>query len=309
MSDFGLVLGDFAYDLMNVRQNGYASYTAFALFIYDSLCTFSREKAMVHNSSYIPAALYLYVHDADSPKQTLYLDQCDMFIWTGTVVCAIWDYNFKVTVMLIFITAAEIIIGLVRGIANGIITSQNKIEGFPLHGCFRNDLSLSQSHLLASADIAIGIARFGAAAIELLLILIRLFQALRQAKLVGNTFYARIVHIKKFTPILYIFYRDGTLLILPLPVIVTLHFLAALETDSSQIALLEKLPENITAWFALVYYLCATRLILNLREANCKMTETMLSRRHTTIRFNHNTQHNSDGTIDEDEGIIEEIRH
>ncbi|KAF9442493.1 hypothetical protein P691DRAFT_810561 [Macrolepiota fuliginosa MF-IS2] len=69
-----------------------------------------------------------------------------------------------------------------------------------------------------------------------------------------------------------------------------------------------KIP-SMRGWTSLVYCFCGTRLILNLRKANCKLTESIYSQQHSTIRFDH-SNHQNHGEAAADSGeILEEIRH
>ncbi|KAF9448404.1 hypothetical protein P691DRAFT_781043 [Macrolepiota fuliginosa MF-IS2] len=131
--------------------------------------------------------------------------------------------------------------------------------------------------------IILGLAIAG---IELVLILIKLVQAFKQVKPMGNTFHERLLHIKKCMPIIIL-------------VINLLSIVQSLQADSVSDTSMPNLP-NLGGWNLLVYYFSGTQIILNLKKANCKITESIHSQGNaTSIRFNYNTQE------DNDEGGVE----
>ncbi|KAJ3557937.1 hypothetical protein NP233_g11611 [Leucocoprinus birnbaumii] len=111
----------------------------------------------------------------------------------------------------------------------------------------------------------------------------------------GETVWHRISHVRKFTPVMYTFYRDGTLFTIPILVLVSL-VLAAGRTN------IFTNPLDYFHWPAfleLAYYLVGTRLILNLRKANCKLTESVVSCPRASVLLFHQSQWQEDETADD----------
>ncbi|KAF9441051.1 hypothetical protein P691DRAFT_780689 [Macrolepiota fuliginosa MF-IS2] len=228
-------------------------------------------------------------------------------------VNAIWDHNLKVTVMLVLAITVEIILATLRTIIVGVVQHDIILSGLPLHGCYIGEISSSSVHLEGSIEIALWVSQSVNIGFELLLILVKLVQALKQVKNTGNTFYERLLHIKGFMPVIYVFYRDGMLAVFPIFVINILSFVQVMQTEVVADEVIPKLPD-MGGWTLLVYYFCGTRIILNLRKADCKITESIHSLKGgTSLRFNHDTQEDNDeGTAEgaaEDGEILEEIHH
>ncbi|KAF9440463.1 hypothetical protein P691DRAFT_780073 [Macrolepiota fuliginosa MF-IS2] len=327
MSDPELDLADLIYDLETMYMGGYVYCSALALLIYDSLCIFPQEVKYLYRWPWsIIQAIYIllrvctciYLISNVYGFQATFLSKsvCLGIGWSHKIIIdiiipsimkilliirvrAIWDYNIRVTIALVFITALDILLGIVRTVIVGVIYQQYSVGGTPVHDCFEKYYSPSDTHLLDSVEFVVLAGRCIITGIEVLLILVRLFQALKQVKLMGHTFYERMVHIKRLMPVIYVFYRDGTLLIIPIFGTSMLAFANTLSSKPIFGAV------DLGGWLALVYYICGTRLVLNLREVNCKITESILPQNFSDLQFNHETGQSRDEAVSEDEEEVD----
>lgn len=129
-------------------------------------------------------------------------------------LCAVWNNNRTVTLTLYFLTAVETLVRFANLIVAIFVTISFNIDRFPLHGCY---LSSSDVDELLAKVIAASIAsRTAAITIETLLCLVSFVLMYRMRQAIGPTIHERISHVRSFTPLIYIVYRDGTLLFLPI---------------------------------------------------------------------------------------------
>ncbi|KXN84339.1 hypothetical protein AN958_12754 [Leucoagaricus sp. SymC.cos] len=116
--------------------------------------------------------------------------------------------------------------------------------------------------------------------LELSLLLVGLFRSLTDAS--HNDFRKGWSYMKQVAPLLYIYYRDGTLFYIPLG-ISTFGFAATLVNFTERINC-----SDWEAWLAIVYYITGTRLIMNLRKAGVKFTTSVASTpKISTLAFHH----------------------
>lgn len=315
MSTVDLGTSDYEWDLQHLHAAMFVYYSAAALLIYDSFCIAAREVEHIFSGSWgfiqsiyiflratacVQLAFYIYVNQNNHLSAPL----CSSYAWVGGLTTsvilpattkvllvlrlrAIWLYDVRVTLLLVSVTIIEVVLGIWRTVIAGIVNGAGAIGDYPLHGCYATDSS-PLSSLMAPTIVAFGTARTLSAAVELVLVCIKLFQATKTVYLAGSSLPDRIKHLRRFTPVLYVFYRDGTLFVFPIFVINAFDLISAL---ASHYGHLEPFLVNITPLFGLVYYACGTRLVLHLREANCKLSKTIVTDRWSTmIQFDHGTQ-------------------
>ncbi|KAF9451126.1 hypothetical protein P691DRAFT_757603 [Macrolepiota fuliginosa MF-IS2] len=211
---------------------------------------------------------------------------------------ALWGGNLMVTTILLLATAAEMIINSFSTFAVGIINQKYMLSGFPLWSCFTVDPTPRETHILHVAQSGLSL--------ELGLTLIKLGGELNRVRLLGNTIAERVAHVKTYTPIIYVFYRDGTLFFIPFSVMAVFALLSVLTLAPNGF---NPFAIDWTPWVAIVYYLCGTRLILNVREAGCKLTQSMFTRpEFETLRFQrtHRGDETNQTYDEESGGIVEE---
>ncbi|KAJ3566566.1 hypothetical protein NP233_g6921 [Leucocoprinus birnbaumii] len=143
------------------------------------------------------------------------------------------------------------------------------------------------------------VIRAGSALIESILTFVRFITAYKETRAARSTVNEHIQHMKAFNPLLYVFYRDGTLFFYS-----SAGYAVAMKTDV--ISWSVSIPQTIVSfvffntnawliWLYVFYCQIATRLILNVRMANCDFNESLVSKPMGSIRFHHTTHHNSDG--------------
>ncbi|KAF5349175.1 hypothetical protein D9756_009351 [Leucocoprinus leucothites] len=122
--------------------------------------------------------------------------------------------------------------------------------------------------------------------VEMALVLAKLYKALGD---IDDNPLAGLERMRKWRPVVYVFYRDGTLFFVPLFLI---SFFAFLNNQGVLVS-----PVSWTMWLSLIYCTCGTRLILNLRVVNCKLLESSIPGQLSTIQFDHDTtqNHSSEG--------------
>ncbi|KXN89062.1 hypothetical protein AN958_06366 [Leucoagaricus sp. SymC.cos] len=132
---------------------------------------------------------------------------------------ALWKGSLIVTWILLLATAgnqtAEMIINSLSTFSVGIINHRYMIDRFPLWSCYTNDMPPSEAHILHVSQSGVAICRLTVCSLELTLTLIKLAQELRRVRVLGDTLPESIRQMRKCTPVIYVFYRDGTLFFLP----------------------------------------------------------------------------------------------
>ncbi|KAJ3574254.1 hypothetical protein NP233_g1896 [Leucocoprinus birnbaumii] len=196
---------------------------------------------------------------------------------------AIYGYDWKVSILLYTLIAMEICGGLAAFIGglSFTVTSPMLIP-FPLPGCwFWRTPSIWQT-LEEKSTFTLWVIRFSATTIEAILMLIKLVEALKEERKFSDEprLWLGIRARRHLTPVLYIFHRDGMLLIILVLVINTLGLVGQI------------LPSSVTGgvdwrmWLILTYQLCGSRVILNVRRVNGRLTGSIVLAEHlSTIRF------------------------
>ncbi|KAJ3560051.1 hypothetical protein NP233_g11085 [Leucocoprinus birnbaumii] len=106
--------------------------------------------------------------------------------------------------------------------------------------------------------------------VEAVLILARFMVSFKETRARSHTLRQHLAQVRVFTPLLYVFYRDGTLLFIPIWVITILEFASVFTGDG--------MAGNWSIWLAVAYGMTGAHLILNVRRAGCSLDESMLSR-------------------------------
>ncbi|KAF5357135.1 hypothetical protein D9756_006817 [Leucocoprinus leucothites] len=282
------------------------------LFIYDSLIMFPaeiEEKIYCHN----------YIPDNETGWHSVLHwipVSCLMAVWVTALALdigytsiiklilvlrlrAIYRHDRKVSIILYTLMTIEMIGAL--GALIGFVAVSTKYPAqvpFPFVGCwsrrtappfstFYDKTALVLwyiSHVLpmpSTNNLTLGrITRFSTTAVEAILMLTKLGEALnKERRLSDKSLLSAILELRRLTPVLYIFYRDGALLFIPIFIINTLGILG------------KTLPNSIVGgidwsmWLLLTYQICGSRLILNIRRANEKLTGSMVPQYLSTLRF------------------------
>ncbi|KAJ3554021.1 hypothetical protein NP233_g12511 [Leucocoprinus birnbaumii] len=119
---------------------------------------------------------------------------------------------------------------------------------------------------------------------ELILLLVRLQRTLSGSH---EHFHKGWKRLQQIAPVLYVFYRDGTMFYLPVFGLSIFGFVAAFDTTITA----RLTCANWEAWLGIAYYICGTRLILNIRSAGIKFTTSMLTQQISTLAFKQETEH------------------
>ncbi|KAJ3564964.1 hypothetical protein NP233_g7944 [Leucocoprinus birnbaumii] len=183
---------------------------------------------------------------------------------------AIYGNNQRVSILLYTLMAVEMAAGLVVMICGTLVNTTASLKTpFPFPGCWFFDSNLSLYTLARKAVFALATTRFSITS-----------EALNtERKISGRSLLTAIGERRRLTPVLYIFYRDGALLIIPIFVISTL----ALASQILQGHAMGGVTWDV--WLLLTYQLGGSRMILNIRRANGKLIGSIVPEHLSTLRF------------------------
>ncbi|KAF5345405.1 hypothetical protein D9756_010972 [Leucocoprinus leucothites] len=223
---------------------------------------------------------------------------------------AVWNNNRIMTFVLFFLTTIEVLNGILVMILSGWIATTSSLSGFPFHGCIVADSSLFLRPAYITSKAMLSIVRMTSTSVETLLTIVSFIITYRRVHAIGSTVRQRILHIQSFAPLVYVFYRDGTLLFIPVWIFTMLEFLNDYKLMTWSIF---QLAIDWTVWVAVVYSAIGARLVLNLREADCSIGESLVSKPMQSLQFRHTVRNNDSelGTSeipDASDGIEEEHR-
>ncbi|KAJ3563892.1 hypothetical protein NP233_g8642 [Leucocoprinus birnbaumii] len=104
-----------------------------------------------------------------------------------------------------------------------------EVDKFPVENCWGTspgpDLPLTQI-ILTKAATMFNAIRAGSAFIESILTFVRFIMTYQNTRAAGSTVHERISHMKAFNPLLYVFYRDGTLFFIPVLVLAIVNVIS-----------------------------------------------------------------------------------
>ncbi|KAF5357115.1 hypothetical protein D9756_006797 [Leucocoprinus leucothites] len=194
---------------------------------------------------------------------------------------AIYRHDRKVSIILYTLMTIEMIGAL--GALIGFVAVSTKYPAqvpFPVVGCWSRRTAPPFSTFYEKTALVLWITRFSTTAVEAILMLAKLGEALnKERRLFDKSLLSAILELRRLTPVLYIFYRDGALSFIPIFVINTLGILG------------KTLPNSIVGgidwgmWLQLTYQICGSRLILNIRRANEKLTGSLVPQYLSTLPF------------------------
>ncbi|KAJ3562409.1 hypothetical protein NP233_g9588 [Leucocoprinus birnbaumii] len=120
----------------------------------------------------------------------------------------------------------------------------------------------------------------------------------------------RLTHMQVFNPLLYVFYRDGTLFFIPIFALSVVQILASFDLLTPIRANLSFTQSFWSLWVYVVYSMTPARLVINVRKAGGRLNESLLSRPMQSLHFAHhvNTEEESMNS-EETEGIQEEYQY
>ncbi|KAF9451850.1 hypothetical protein P691DRAFT_301268 [Macrolepiota fuliginosa MF-IS2] len=190
---------------------------------------------------------------------------------------ALYRNHRGVTIVLCIATAIELMSTTYAYIMAGLNIQWFTIAPDPVPGCTlspQNQMSHFHSPVIAWST------RLASNGLELLLLLVGLYRSLKVSEVHFQGGWARM---KQLAPVLYVVYRDGTMFYIPVFSLSAIGFIASIDTSlTAQLSC-----ANWEAWLAIAYYICGTRLILNIRSAGMKFTTSMITHHVSTLAFNH----------------------
>ncbi|KAJ3571462.1 hypothetical protein NP233_g3741 [Leucocoprinus birnbaumii] len=317
--DFGLTLDDYIVDLMITQNNNYAQVAAMSLLAYDTIYLFPQEvgqrfstalRSMVRFTS--PKAVSVFGDRSFRIRCITQYSTINFFTETLIPITmkvllilrlrAAWNNNRIVSIVLYVLTAAEALTGLCALIFSIYYTIISSIGGVPLHACWGSLADSNLNEILFQVSGSFVGARAVSTLIETCLTLAKFIMMYRELKGSGSNLRERISHIQVFTPLLYVFYRDGLLLFIPilcrvLPLLflvvdLTFRIPSVINCDDN-LGLQSRSSNN--GWDNLRKHqlVNAPRLILNVREAGSSFGQSLLTKPIQSMHFRHTTQ-NSD---------------
>lgn len=338
MADVPGLIPAFQEEVARMELNSYIQYSAITLFSYDSLRIIPREVKHIYRggprflriiyfSVRICTLLHLIIMAYTSQNYVLPKSWCIASTWIDSVAFtlflqamtrillvvrlrALWNQDKTVTVILYILTGAGVLVDLISVCIENYYISRFAIDRFFLTGCaiIQNEglQFYSIQHKLALASSIVGVV---STTVGVALTIMRFMGTYSDSRFAGPTFRERISFIKEVTPVIYVFHRDGTLFFIPILPFMVLQLVAVLSTND----LFNPLRLDWSSWVAFMHYFTGTRLILNLLEANCKLSESIVSRQvYTPLQFYQEENHEDEGMTPRDfiEGgsIVEEER-
>ncbi|KAJ3554133.1 hypothetical protein NP233_g12487 [Leucocoprinus birnbaumii] len=194
---------------------------------------------------------------------------------------AIYRHDNKISLMLYGLMGIEMLGALVALIGFvAVSTVYPAVVPFPFPGCWSSQTAPPWSTFYDKSALVLWVTRFSTTAVEAILMLIKLGEALnKERRLSDKSIWSAVGELRRLTPVLYIFYRDGALLFIPIFVINTLGIIAKTAPNSVVGDI------DWSMWLLLTYQICGSRLILNIRRANEKLTGSMVPQYLSTLRF------------------------
>ncbi|KAJ3564966.1 hypothetical protein NP233_g7943 [Leucocoprinus birnbaumii] len=185
------------------------------------------------------------------------------------------DYRYE------FYAGFEMTGALIAFICQSGFIAPALLTASPLPGCwFSYSPSIIWQTLNEGTLFALWITRFSVTTIEAILMLIKLCEALKaERRFSDKSLLTAIGERRRCTPVLYIFHRDGALLIIAISIISAFGVVATVVPYPA----LTQTDWNM--WLLLIYQLFGSRLILNIRRANGKLTGSIVPEHLSTLRF------------------------
>ncbi|XP_006462946.1 hypothetical protein AGABI2DRAFT_119780 [Agaricus bisporus var. bisporus H97] len=179
---------------------------------------------------------------------------------------AFYGNNKSVTAILILATAVELMSTTYAYVLAGVNLQQFIASPGPIPGC-----QLRPGNFLHHyrSPTVVWATRLTSNSLELILLLFGLYRSL-QAN--GSYFRNGWAQIRQAAPLLYVFYRDGTIFYIPLCALSIFGFAATLTRLTRELTC-----SNWEAWLGITYYIVGTRLTLNIRQAGLQFTKSMLT--------------------------------
>ncbi|KAF9448711.1 hypothetical protein P691DRAFT_775198 [Macrolepiota fuliginosa MF-IS2] len=277
----------------------YVYAAAITLVVYDSLILFRREVNYIYRASPL-LVKWIYILIKVIGLTIFLLDFFTYYTWhkrpmvSYTAIIktllvlrlrALYQNSRGVTIILYLATALEVMSTTYAFLMAGLNIQWYTVAPAPVPGCPlgpQNQMSHFHSPIVAWGT------RVASSSLEILLLLVALYRNLRGPK---NCFLEGWKHTKQIAPVLYVFYRDGTLFYIPVFGLSIFGFVAAFDTHLSA-----QIPcANWEAWLAIAYYIAGTRLILNIRSAGLKFTMTMISQPISSLGFNNGSSSTESG--------------
>ncbi|KAF9445864.1 hypothetical protein P691DRAFT_784641 [Macrolepiota fuliginosa MF-IS2] len=144
--------------------------------------------------------------------------------------------------------------------------------------------------------------------VELVLMLKKVVQILGEERRgAGESLWTAVSELRRITPVLYVFHRDGALLFIPTfgeqfkhysyhhqyikPIIPSVTFTVIITFGCFAAILPTSRIGGIHwgLWLLLTYQICGSRLILNIRRENGKLAGTVVPQYLSTLQFNSNS--------------------
>ncbi|KAJ3573416.1 hypothetical protein NP233_g2458 [Leucocoprinus birnbaumii] len=274
---YGLELGDFVDDFILTRQHTYAQAPAVSLLVYDSICLMPSNTFTSAQARPLEFAVLISLDRGKwSRTQVLYLvirlcTWCHALINLYTMrIRAVWNNSYIVTVVLYVLVLAEGLLGLTAAILTIYSSMVSAVGDIPLHGCLYSNELDTMGNISTRVTGAFVIYGLFASTVAIGLTIVPFMRYYKMLKFTGPTPLERISHMQMVTPLLYVFYRDGTLLLIPVWI---LSLLEVFEIFSFNFA-----TNDLSVWLGVGYGMVGARLILNIRSAGCDLGETLLSR-------------------------------
>ncbi|KAJ3566191.1 hypothetical protein NP233_g7154 [Leucocoprinus birnbaumii] len=288
---WGLTLDDYTADYIATQSNNSMNTVAVTLLAYDTLHLLPKEIRYIYCGSwsrmrilyitirlsvwfYLIMMLYTQGNNFLSESWYAILINANISLYKslGTVIIPIvikvllvirlraaWEYNRTVTVVLYIFSAAEA--------------------------------------LIYAVNATFTIIRAASTVLETVLTIVGFAVSYRETKALASTFGKRISHMKTFTPVLFVFYRDGMFLFLPILIHSAIQILTIFHLLPSTPAAARFSSITWNVWIAVAYSMAGARLILNVREAGCKVEESLITGPGHSIQFLHVTDCNDEESL------------
>ncbi|KAF7768357.1 hypothetical protein Agabi119p4_7600 [Agaricus bisporus var. burnettii] len=179
---------------------------------------------------------------------------------------ALYGNKKSVTAMLCLATAVELIGTAYAFMFTGLNMQRSIAIPAPIPGC---TLRRGRHTQLYRSLTIVWITRLMSNGFELILLLYGLYQSLKEAGSYSRSGWARV---RRVAPILYVFYRDGTIFYIPVCALSIFGLIATVMQLGRRFTC-----ANWEAWLGITYYIVGTRLILNIRQAGFNISTSMLT--------------------------------
>ncbi|KAF9451848.1 hypothetical protein P691DRAFT_772802 [Macrolepiota fuliginosa MF-IS2] len=201
---------------------------------------------------------------------------------------ALYRNHRGVTIILCITTAIELMSTTYAYVMAGLNNQWYVVVPDPLPGCTlgpQNTMTHFRSPVVAWST------RLASNSLELLFLLYGLYRCLKGSE---SYFKKGWGHMRQIAPVLYVFYRDGTMFYIPIFVLSAIGFVGSIDTR----IVTHLSCANWEAWLAIAYYICGTRLILNIYSAGTEFTTSMITQHVSSVAFNHGSGTESDESDD-----------